>query len=84
MFGVNRMPWVKISPEAHKAMKQYLVDIEGITLGELVEDALQYAMQNLADFETFIGLEPTEEDDQETETEDQTEDQEDDDSQEPD
>jgi len=68
------MPWVKISSEAHKDMKQYLVDIEGLSLGELVEAAFEFAMQNLEDFDKLLGLEETEEDsknkgEQEEETE---------------
>jgi hypothetical protein len=59
---VYEMPWVKISSEAHKAMKQYLVDIEGMSLGELAEDAFSFAMEKLEDFEKFVDLEETEED----------------------
>jgi hypothetical protein len=59
------MPFVKISKDAHKDMKQYLVDVEGLTLGELIESAFEYAMQNLHDFEQFLELEA----DQETEDE---------------
>jgi hypothetical protein len=55
------MPWVKTSSEAHKAMKQYLVDIEGLTLGELVEATFSYAMENIEDFEGFLELEGSEE-----------------------
>jgi len=58
------MPWVKISSEAHKAMKQFLVDIEGLTLGELVEAAFEYAMQGPSEFDKFLDLE---EPDEETE-----------------
>jgi hypothetical protein len=47
------MPWIKISSEAHKDMKQYLVDIEGLSLGNLVEACYEFAMQNLTDFEAF-------------------------------
>jgi hypothetical protein len=65
------MPWVKISSEAHKDMKQYLVDIDSLSLGELVEAALEFAMQNLEDFEKLLDLEETEEvnGEQEEETE---------------
>jgi hypothetical protein len=59
---VYEMPWVKISSEAHKAMKQYLVDIDGLSLGELAEDAFGFAMENLEGFEKFLDLEETEED----------------------
>lgn len=65
------MPWVKISSEAHKAMKQYLVDIEGMSLGELAEDAYGFAMENLEDFEKFVGLEETEEDTENKEEEEE-------------
>jgi ribosomal protein L12E/L44/L45/RPP1/RPP2 len=50
------MPWVKISKDAHRDMKEFLVDIEGISLGELVELAFEYAMENVADFEAFLEL----------------------------
>jgi len=55
------MPWVKISSEAHKNMKQYLVDIDGLSLGELADAAFEYAMQNLEDFEKYLELEEPEE-----------------------
>jgi len=67
------MPWVKISSEAHKDMKQYLVDIEGMSLGDLVEALLTYAMENLEDFEKFLDLEESEEDDQDLDQEDEEE-----------
>ncbi len=63
------MPWVKISSEAHKDMKQYLVDIEGMSLGELVENAFSFAMEKLEEFEKLLGLEETEEDDGEQQEE---------------
>jgi hypothetical protein len=77
---VVRMPWIKVSSEAHKDMKQYLVDIEGIGLGELVEACYEYAMQNLKDFEAFLELEGTDETEEESEgdtEEEKTEDEED-------
>jgi hypothetical protein len=55
------MPWVKISSDAHKDMKQFLVDIEGLSLGELVEAAFEYCMENLEAFEKFLELEESEE-----------------------
>jgi len=54
------MPFVKISKDAHKDMKQFLVDIEGLTLGELLECAFEYAMQNIKDFEDFLEIEDNE------------------------
>jgi hypothetical protein len=72
MFRGNfEMPWVKISSDAHKDMKQFLVDIDGLSLGELVEAAFEYCMENLEPFEKFLDLEESEE------TEDDKEDQED-------
>lgn len=56
------MPWIKISSETHKDMKQYLVDVEGLSLGELTGAAFEYAMQHLEEFEKFLGLEGNEED----------------------
>jgi hypothetical protein len=61
-----KMPWIKVSSEAHKDMKQYLVDIEGIGLGELVEACYEYAMQNLKNFEAFLELEGTDETEEES------------------
>jgi len=55
------MPWVKISSDAHKDMKQYLVDVDGLNLGELAEAAFEYAMENLEAFEKFLELEDSEE-----------------------
>lgn len=59
------MPWVKVSKDAHNDMKQYLVDIEGLSLGELVESAFDFCMQNLEEFEKFLQLEETEEEEKE-------------------
>ena len=59
------MPWIKVSKDAHNDMKQYLVDIEGLTLGELVECAFEFSMQNLKGFEDFLELEATDEDEKE-------------------
>jgi hypothetical protein len=67
------MPWVKISSDAHKDMKEFLVDIEGLNLGELVEASFEFCMENVKNFEKFLGLE---------ETEDQTDQEEDTDSEE--
>jgi hypothetical protein len=67
------MPWVKISEDAHKDMKQYLVDVEGLSLGELVEAALGFSMENLGKFEKFLGLEETDEVSGEQEEEDKEE-----------
>ena len=60
------MPWVKISSEAHKDMKQYLVDIEGLSLGELAGTAFEFAMQHLEEFEKLLDLEESQ-DTEETE-----------------
>lgn len=65
------MPWVKISSEAHKDMKQYLVDIEGISLGELVEAAFEFSMENLEPFEKFLELEEPEDTEENKDKEDQ-------------
>lgn len=56
------MPWVKISSETHKDMKQYLIDVEGLSLGELVESAFDFCMENLEGFEKFLELEESKED----------------------
>jgi hypothetical protein len=55
------MPWVKISSDSHKDMKQFLVDVDGLSLGELVEAAFEYCMENLEPFEKFLELEESEE-----------------------
>ncbi|MCJ7424321.1 hypothetical protein MUP01_08660 [Candidatus Bathyarchaeota archaeon] len=70
------MPWVKVSSEAHKDMKQYLVDVEGVSLGELVEAAFEFSMGKLEEFEKFLGLEEKDEasGEQEEEAEDDSED----------
>jgi hypothetical protein len=72
------MPWIKVSKDAHKDMKQYLVDVEGLSLGELVESAFEFCMQNLEKFEEFLGLEEADEDEKEQDkTKDESEDEED-------
>lgn len=70
------MPWIKILSELHKAMKEYLIDIEGYSLGNLVNDAVCFAMNNLDDFEEFAGISETEEADTEEEEEKTDQDQE--------
>jgi hypothetical protein len=59
------MPWIKVSKDAHNGMKQYLVDVEGLSLGELVESAFGFCMENLEDFEEFLGLEEADENEKE-------------------
>lgn len=74
------MPWVKISSDAHKDMKQFLVDVDGLSLGELVEAAFEYCMENVEAFEKFLELEEseeTEENKQDEEEEDETDKEED-------
>jgi fructose-1-phosphate kinase PfkB-like protein len=66
------MPWIKISSDAHKDMKQFLVDIEDLNLGELVEAAFEFCMENVEEFEKFLGLEETED---QTEQEEEAEEQ---------
>jgi mannose/fructose-specific phosphotransferase system component IIA len=68
------MPWIKISSETHKDMKQYVLDIEGMNLGLLVEASFTYAMKNLKHFEEFLSLE---EEDEESESHEDNEDEED-------
>jgi hypothetical protein len=65
------MPWIKVPSEVHKAMKEYLVDIEDMTLGDLVENAVCFAMKNLQEFEEFAEIGEAEE--EETEEEGETE-----------
>jgi hypothetical protein len=55
------MPWIKISSEVHKDMKQYLIDVDGLNLGELVEAAFDFCMENVKKFEKFLELEEPEE-----------------------
>lgn len=55
------MSWIKISSEVHKDMKQYLIDVDGLNLGELVEAAFEFCMEKLKDFEKFLELEEPEE-----------------------
>jgi hypothetical protein len=79
------MPWIKISSDAHKDMKQFLVDVDGLSLGELVEAAFEYCMENLDDnpheregFEKFLELEESEETEEDKQDEeDETEKEED-------
>ena len=56
-------------------MKQYLLDIEGMSLGDLVENAFSFSIENLGDFEEFAEIGETEEEDTEEE-EEKTEDEE--------
>ena len=55
-------------------MKEYLVDIEGMTLGDLVDNAVCFAMENLDDFEEFAEIgetEGAESEEEETESEEE-------------
>jgi hypothetical protein len=76
--GQFKMPWVKISSDAHKDMKQFLVDIDGLSLGELVESAFEYCMENLEPFEKFLELEESEDAEQDKQDEEDETDKEDD------
>jgi hypothetical protein len=67
------MPWVKISSESHKDMKQFLVDVEGLNLGELVEASFEFCMENLEAFEKFLELENVEDESEETDEDKQDE-----------
>ena len=69
------MPWIKVSSEVHQAMKQYLLDIEDMSLGDLVENAFSFVIENLDDFEEFAEIGETEEDTEE-DTEEESEDEE--------
>jgi hypothetical protein len=70
------MPWIKVSSDVHNAMKQYLLDIEGLSLGDLVDNAFSFAMENLDDFEKFAEIEETEEEEEEGEEEESEEEEE--------
>ena len=75
IFRGDRMPWIKVSSEVHQAMKQYLLDVEDMSLGDLVEEAFSFAIENLDDFEEFAEIGETEEDTEE-DTEEESEDEE--------
>lgn len=66
----GKVPWIKISEDIHNSMKQYLVDVKGITLGKLAEASVEYAMENLQDFEDFLELEENSESEEEEDIED--------------
>jgi hypothetical protein len=68
---VVKVPWIKVSSEVHNAMKQYLLDIEGMSLGDLVENAFSFSIENLGDFEEFAEISETEEEDTDEEETDQ-------------
>lgn len=71
------MPWIKISSEVHKDMKQYLVDINDVNLGDLVEASFQFCMENLESFEKFIELEEPEENKEDDKDDDEEDDKDD-------
>jgi TATA-binding protein-associated factor Taf7 len=75
---VIKVPWIKVSSDLHKGMKEYLVDIEGMSLGDLVEAAIAFAIENLDDFEEFAEIGETEEDTEEEEEESEDEEEEED------
>jgi hypothetical protein len=54
------LPWIRISSDAHKDMKEFLADIDDLNLDELVEAAFEFCMENVKEFEKFLGLEETE------------------------
>jgi hypothetical protein len=68
---VIKVPWIKVSSEVHNAMKQYLLDIEGMSLGDLVGNAFAFAIENLGDFEEFAEIGETEEEEEETKDEEE-------------
>ena len=67
------MPWIKISSETHKAIKEYLVDVEGLTIGDFVDDAVLFAMDNIEKFEEYAEIEDIEEEEEEGESEEEEE-----------
>jgi hypothetical protein len=60
---------VWISSECHKAIKQYLVDVENYDIGDFIEDAVFFAMDHLDEFEEVVGIEAESEDEGESEEE---------------
>lgn len=64
---------VLISSECHKAIKQYLVDVENYDIGDFIEDAVFFAMDHLDEFEEVVGIEDEEEGENEEEGETETE-----------
>jgi TusA-related sulfurtransferase len=63
------MPWIKVSSDVHKAMKEYLLAIEEMNLGELVEATFDFAMANLPEFEEFAEIEAEEVEEEQSEEE---------------
>lgn len=54
------MPQIVVSTDLLKAIKEYLVDVEGLTIGQFVEDAVFFALENVTEFEEYIELEEVE------------------------
>lgn len=71
------MPQIAVSKELLQGIKQYLVDVEGLTIGEFVAEAVFFAFEHLKEFEAFLGLMRTEEAEEEKEIEDEIEEEED-------
>ena len=68
------MPHINVSIDCLRAIKEYLVDVEGMTIGEFVEGCVFFVMgddDRLEDFEDSFGIEETEED-AEDETEEES------------
>ena len=54
------MPQIVVSKDLLKAIKEYLVDVEGLTIGQFVEEAIFFAFEHLKEFEEYLGLEEEE------------------------
>ena len=67
------MPFIKVSKEALKTLKDYLSDIEGVTAGELAEGCIAFALvEKIAEFEDYVGLEELDYDEKDTDEEEDT------------
>ena len=60
-FTVSRDCWL--------AVKQYLVDVDGISQGEFVEHCILFAMGRLEELEEEIGIVESDEEEEEEESE---------------
>lgn len=66
------MTTVAIPSDLMNALRNYLAEFTDYSAGELLEDAFEYAMTNVEDFEEHIGVE--EDSEEETSEEDDSED----------
>jgi len=63
------MKQIAVSDDCWRAIKQYLVDVDGIDIGELVDACVLFAFERIDELEEELGIEEVDEEEEEEELE---------------